>query len=220
MFKKVTSIGVVFLLIFVAACADGEEKSEEDITDDTIVATVNGMEIKGEDYNFAYEQLEQLYEQTGQDLEDEEIAETIKETVLEQLIGQTVLLYYAEQNGFEAEDEEVEQELNTIKEQYEEDEFARVLEDSGITEEQLREEMANQIKTNKFIDQEIGSIDVSEEEVQEYYETYKEQMGEEAKELEDVEEVIKRELENQKRQEKAKEIVDELKEKSDIEILI
>lgn len=65
MFKKVTSIGVVFLLIFVAACADGEEKSEEDITDDTIVATVNGMEIKGEDYNFAYEQLEQLYEQTG-----------------------------------------------------------------------------------------------------------------------------------------------------------
>lgn len=156
----------------------------------------------------------------GQDLEDEEIAETIKETVLEQLIGQTVLLYYAEQNGFEAEDEEVEQELNTIKEQYEEDEFARVLEDSGITEEQLREEMANQIKTNKFIDQEIGSIDVSEEEVQEYYETYKEQMGEEAKELEDVEEVIKRELENQKRQEKAKEIVDELKEKSDIEILI
>ncbi|MBO8156846.1 MAG: SurA N-terminal domain-containing protein [Bacillaceae bacterium] len=219
MLKKLAAASFILILAFTAACSG--ENNDETIGDDVTVAKVNDMEVKGEEYNYLYEQFEQFYTQQGQDPEDEETAKMIKESVLEQLIGQTVIIYYAEQNGFGASDEEVEKELNSVKEQYEdEEEFAQILKEYDITEDELREEIALQIKTEKYIEHEIGPIQVTDDEVQEFYESYKEQMGDELPELDEIKDVLRGELERKKQQEKVAELIEELKEQSEIDIFI
>ncbi|MCP8617666.1 SurA N-terminal domain-containing protein [Salirhabdus salicampi] len=222
MLKKQTLFGVIIMLMILAACSQ-ENNNEEGkaIEDDTTVATVNGMEIKGEDYNMLYEQTEQYFAQQGQDPEDEEIANQIKESALDQLIGQKVVLFYADQNGYEASEEEIEEQFDFVKSQYESDEdFADILQQHNLTEEKLRSEIANQIKTNQFLEDKIGEVEVTDEEIQEYYDMYKEQMGDEIPELEEVEEMLKDEIQRQKQQEQMAQVIENLKEDSDIEILI
>ncbi|GAE93312.1 hypothetical protein JCM21714_2384 [Gracilibacillus boraciitolerans JCM 21714] len=197
----------------------GEAVSEDELAEeDQTVATVNGEEILGAQYNSIYPQLKNMIQQTGQDVSD---TEAIKEQVLNELITQELILQDARDEGLEVDSEEVENQINGLKDQYG-DEYAAALESQGLTEEEYKSQMEKSLLRDQYMETVIG-IKVTEEEVEDYYNQMKEQTEEEVPPLEEVEAQVKQQLTTQKQQEKQEEIMakfEELRENAEIEQLI
>ncbi|MFP3472399.1 hypothetical protein R0J90_20300, partial [Micrococcus sp. SIMBA_144] len=57
------------------------------VEEDKVVATVNGEEIKGKDYNSMLVQTQLRYTMSGEDPSDPEVAKSIEQEVMDNLIG-------------------------------------------------------------------------------------------------------------------------------------
>ncbi|MGM0844672.1 MAG: SurA N-terminal domain-containing protein [Bacillota bacterium] len=200
---------------------------EQHVDEDTTVAVVNDEDIKGEAYNALLTQSQMSYQQMGQDPTSEEIAAQLKESTIDSLIGQTLLLQQAEENGYEATDEEIQQEIATLKEGYEDEaQFEEVLESSGLTLDELETEVAKNIKYTAYIENELTIEEVKEDDIQAYYDQISEQNSgsEDAEsqmpEYEEVKEEIKQQLQDQKTQEVLAAEVEKLRENASIDIKI
>ncbi|WP_409253874.1 SurA N-terminal domain-containing protein [Bacillus sp. SCS-153A] len=205
-----------------------QKKLEEKHVDaDTTVAVVNDEDIKGDAYNTLLSQTQMQYQQMGQDPTSEELASRLKESTIDSLIGQTLLLQEADKKGYKATDEEVQNEIDTLKANYEDEaQFEEILKSNGLTMDELKTEVANNIKYTAFIENELTVEEVKDEDVKAYYDQYAEQSSgsEETEsqlpEYEEVKDQIKQELERQKTQEVLAAKVEELKENASIEIKI
>lgn len=200
---------------------------EQHVEEDTTVAVVNEEEIKGEAYNSLLSDSQMSYQSMGQDPTSEEIAAQLKESTIDSLIGQTLLLQQAEEKGYEADDEEIQQEIATLKEGYEDEaQFEEVLKSSGLTLEELKAEVAKNIQYTAYIENELTVEEVKEEDVKAYYDQIVEQNSgsEEASaqipEYEEVKDRIKEDLERQKTQEVLAAEVEKLRENASIEVKI
>lgn len=151
------------------------EPDTEDIPD--VVATVNGEEISSEEFTPLYEQQFQQMAMQAQMSGEEPDEATIQEQVLDTAIGTELLLQDAEEQGFEASEEEIDTALDDAAEQggmESADELIAAYEEQGNSEEELREDASDQAKINQVTD----SLDVpepSEEELQELYDQREEQ---------------------------------------------
>ena len=240
--------------IGLAACGDNGENSKEAETENTnqeqteqtaeleemqkklekqhveaekTVAVVNDEDIKGEAYNTLLTQTQLQYQQMGQDPTSEELASQLKESTIDSLIGQTLLLQEADKKGYEATDEEIQKEIDTLKANYEDEaQFEEILKTNGLTMDQLKTEVANNIKYTAFVEKELTIEEVKDEDVKAYYDQYAEQSSgseepeSQVPEYEEVKDQIKQELERQKTQEVLAAKVQELKENASIEIKI
>jgi hypothetical protein len=240
--------------IGLAACGDNEENSKEADTEktnqeqteqtaemeemqkkleeqhvdkETTVAVVNDEDIKGEAYNTLLSQTQMSYQQMGQDPTSEELAPKLKESTIDSLVGQTLLLQEADKKGYKATDDEIQKEIDSLKASYEDEpQFEEILESNGLTMDELESEVANNIKYTAFIENELTVEDVTDEDVKAYYDQYAEQSSgsEEAEsqmpEYEEVKDQIKQELERQKTQEVLASEVEKLKENASIEVKI
>ncbi|MBB6453512.1 hypothetical protein HNQ94_001961 [Salirhabdus euzebyi] len=196
-------------------------ETQKAVEDDVVVAVVNGKEIKGIDYNAFYQQVLSFYQQQGQDVSSDEMAVQLKQTILNELIGQELIAQDAEKKGYEASEEEINEQIDMVKSQFDDQEqYQELLEQSNITEDELRAQLADQIKTNNYIEEEVNVGEVSEEEIQTYYDQYKEMAQDEAPELEEVRDQIVAELQREKQGEQIAKLVEELKENSEIDIRI
>jgi hypothetical protein len=200
---------------------------EQHVEEDKTVAVVNEEEIKGEAYNSLLSDSQMSYQSMGQDPTSEEIAAQLKESTIDSLIGQTLLLQQAEEKGYEADDEEIQQEIATLKEGYEDEaQFEEVLKSSGLTLEELEAEVAKNIQYTAYIENELTVEEVKEEDVKAYYDQIVEQNSgsEEAAaqipEYEEVKDRIKEDLERQKTQEVLAAEVEKLRENASIEVKI
>jgi hypothetical protein len=203
-----------------SAAATGQQGVSDDelVEEDQAVATINGEEILGSAYNQIYPLVKSTLEQAGQEVED---TEAIKQQTLNELITQELIRQDAKEEGLTVEQEEIDNELATYEEQFGE-EYATVLESSGYTEETLKEQIENNLLSEKYMESVLG-IEVTDEEIKEYYQSAAEQSEEDLPPLEDVEDSIKQTLTSQKQQEKQEEIqakIDELRENAEIEELI
>ncbi len=203
-----------------SAAATGQQgvSDEELVEEDQAVATINGEEIIGSSYNQIYPLVKSTLEQAGQDVED---TEAIKQQTLNELITQELIRQDAKAEGLTVEQEEIDNELAAYEEQFGE-EYASALESSGYTEETLKEQIENDLLSEKYMESVLG-IKVTDEEIKEYYQSAAEENEEDLPPLEDVEDQIKQTLTSQKQQEKQEEIqakIDELRENAEIEELI
>jgi hypothetical protein len=219
--KQIYFIAMILLLFALVACSDDEDVTLGQVEDDLTVATINGVEIKGDEYNFVHARTESLLSQQGQDTEDEKVAKQVRELSLNQVIGQHLVFQDAEEKGYKVSEEELTEELDKIKGQYENDEaYQEALKSSNLSEDKFKEQLTNQLIMDKYIEKEIGEMEVSEEEINSYYEDYKEVAKDKAEPLEDIKDVIKNELESQKQGNELNKIVQELKKESDVKIHI
>ncbi len=243
--RKLTYLLITGLLIVVlAACGGNEEssndKKEEDtnteeqaqsgeqeqpevdkVDADKVVATVNGEEIKGEDFNALYSQSQMQYVQMGQEVPKDQL-DQMKKQVAESMVGQELILQAAQEEDIEASDDKIKEELAGIKEGYEDEKkFEAALEQSDMTMEDLEKEIAKNIQYTTYIDQKIEVDEVTEEEMKEYYDQAKEQgTSEEMPAYEDVKPQIKKGLEDEQKSKKTQELVEKLKEDADVKINI
>lgn len=204
---------------------DGEGQSIEDtvsedelVDEDQAVATINGEEISGTSFNTMYPLVKSTLQQYGQDVED---TEEVKEQTLNELITQELIRQDAEAEGLTVEQEEIDNEMAALEEQYG-DQFDSVLETSGFTKETYRAQLERDLLSNKYMESVLG-IEVTDEEIEEYYQSVSEQSEEDLPSLEEVEGDIRQQLSMQKQQENQDDIqakIEELRENADIEELI
>ncbi|GAB3848023.1 SurA N-terminal domain-containing protein [Nesterenkonia populi] len=251
-----TSLALAGLLFGLAACDNGDaegdgeapqEQAQEDVQQEgpegqqemsepdlgdlpDVVATVNDEDIEAEEYEAAYQNqfmnAQMMSQMTGEQPDEDEL----QEQTLEQVIGNRLLIHDAEEQGFDASEEEVEEELEATAEENgleSLDQLFEMAEEQGISEDELRGQAEDQVRVEKLID----SFDVDEPTEEELEESYEEQVaqqpeaeegadGEEAPETPEFDEVrdeIHEQMMQQRQNEAAQEHVDQLREDADVE---
>jgi len=228
--KKLIIISMMLTLpIILAACGNDEEETEspeapaeeeveisdeERVSSDTLVATVNGEEIKGDRYNPIYTQVKMQMAQFGEDVSDHDL---LREQTLNVLVEQQLISQDAETAGIEITEDEVQNEFDKLKEQNEE-QLAIVLEEFQLTEEEFKIQLRDDLITAAYIDSELD-IEVTDEEVETFYEEMRAE-NEDLESFDELEELIRAQLENQQTQEQLPIKLEELKEDAEIEHMI
>lgn len=256
--RVLLSFSLLLLVLLIAACSGddsaegndedsdtseqeqeeaGEETSEsdmeqpeipelEDIPD--VVAEVNGEEISKEEFETTYEsQIQQFMMQaqmSGQEIDEEQI----KEQIIEGLIAQKLVIQEAENSGFEASEEDMDETFDLLVEQSgleSKDDLFSAFEEQGIDEAELMEQIEMQVKIDKLIDDRSDDVEPTEEELEELYEMYiaqLEQMGGEDEEeveipsFEELEPDLIAQVEAEKESEAYQTLIEELREDADI----
>ncbi|WP_042220472.1 SurA N-terminal domain-containing protein [Oceanobacillus manasiensis] len=193
-----------------------EITEEEKVDPDSAVVSVNGTEVMGDSYNSVYSMLKTQMAGMGQDVSDTEV---VKEQTVNVLIEQQLIRQEAEDIGLEVTEEEVQSEFDTLKDENGE-QLTTVLEQFQLSEEDFKRQLADDLITNKYVDSELD-VEVTDEEVEEYYNQLKEQSGDqELGKLEDLEPTIKDQIKQQKTSTELQSKVAELKEDAEVETLI
>ncbi len=200
---------------------------KQKVEENTIVAIVNGQELKGSDYNAQLNIAQTTFQQMGQDPTTEEVAKQVKDYTLENLVGQTLLMQEVDKKGYKATDEAINKKLETIKGQYKDEKaFEQALKNNNITLDELKKQISDEVRYSQYIENDLKVEEVKEEDVKEYYDTMVSSLKEsddkstEVPEYKDVKETLKVNLESQKTQEKLSEKVEELKKAAKIELKI
>lgn len=158
--------------------ADGEAAPSPELDDiPEVVAEVEGEEISSEDFATAYEaqfQQASMQSEMGGEPVDQE---ALQQQVLDGLIDNQLLALEAEQNDLTASEEEIDTSLEELAtgNGMETEDFLAALEEQGLSEEDARTEVGNQLSTEKLIEQEVPVEDPSDEELQQRYDEIAEQ---------------------------------------------
>lgn len=215
-----------------AAPDAGQEMPEPDLGDvPDVVAEVEGEEISGEEYSATYEaqfaQVAMQAQMTGEELDEE----ALEQQILDNLIAIELLTQDAAERGYEASEEDIEAELQQTAEDNgfeSSDEFLEMAEEQGISEDDLRDDVEQQV----LISQVIDSLDVeqpSDEEVEAAYDEFTQQQGAieeeggediETPSLEELAPEIEEQLIAENENEAALAHVEQLREDADVEVYL
>lgn len=202
------------------------EADVEDVPE--VVAEVNGEEIMREDFVEAYEQQFQQAALQSQQSGSEVDQDDLKTQLAESLVSNLLLVQAADDAGITVEDSDVDaniEELATSQGAASTEEFLSALEDQGFTQDRVRDEVEQQLKVERYVAEEGGVSEPSDDELRALYDELSSQQagGEDAAAasippFDDV----KPQLEQQLQQESESEAVDGLLEdlRADADITI
>lgn len=223
MLKKALLAGLSLgLMLTLIACQSDQ--------DEDAVAYVDGVAIPIAAFEQLAEQEEaQIVQSEGIDPESDEGQQVLAEKrqeLLDDMINQKLLYQHAVEEGYTADEEQIEEELASIKGSYEEDAFEEALEMSGLTEEMLKSNIRENLVTYDFLhelDPDFSPRSVTEEELDEAYELYKEQVNDPLPKedmIPDLEEYLFAVQEEEAYQTYYEELLESLREAAEIEILL
>lgn len=183
--KKLKKLIAVIAVSTIAVTAMGckmIEKTPEAIKN-TVLATVGNEKVTKGDLDKEMEKYTaQFKQQYGEDYENnaqvKEQLQQMKKQQLDSLVTQKVLLQKATELNLKPSDDEinkqVDEQINQSKAQFpEEGQFESVLQQNGLTEEQLRDLIKNEVIMKAVQDDMVKDITVTDEEVQTYYDENK-----------------------------------------------
>jgi peptidyl-prolyl cis-trans isomerase SurA len=246
--KKSLWVILLVLTLLTVACSapadEGQTVEEPAVEQGEAVAMVNGEPIYEGPFQRMTDRMSIVYEQQGLSLEGEEgevMIQQIQEQTLQQMIQQTVLVQEAKSLELEVPDEAVNAELDQIRSQFEtEDAYQEALQQNLFTESELRDTLRMEMTIEALLAHEIPEITVTEEELIAGYNAYEiqyqaqlesiEASGEEISEeemammalppFEEIKEDLRAQMIQEKEQEFQMAMIDDLMDKSDIEIMI
>lgn len=232
--KKMLLIFTLVLTLMLAACGkddadkaddpaaekenEAQQQEEVEITEDekvdadTVVVSINGDDVTGEQYNNIYRQLKTMYHMYGQDVSD---LDTLKNETIDIITEQELIRQDALDSGIEVTEEDTQEEIDSIIETNGEEAIDTLLKEYDLSEEEFRTQLTNDLITIKYIEEEFEA-EVTDKEVEEQYNLLKEE-SEEVGELEEVEDMIRQSLAEQKQSELLENRIAELKEEAEIE---
>src|SRR5699024_3343239 len=218
----------ISLILIISACGDKEAEKENqemqqvEITDEElidekeVIATVNGVEILGRDYNPAYRERKEL-ENFNTDPNEEIDTDKVKEITIDGLVGQELINQETKELGIDVPEEEIEKELDILKEQ-QGDMIDSLLEQFNWTEEDLKNQIRNDLTNNRYINEKI-KVDVTDEEVKAEDDRMKTR-SEQVPELDEVKENIEVQMIKQKQNEELFKHIEKIKETSEVNVKI
>jgi len=210
---------IVGIVVAVLAIFGGWYYASNNKENAEVVAKVNGQEITRQNLDDAEKRLT-----NGQDLStlDETTRKQVETQALETLISAELIKQEATKAQITVTDEEVNTQLSSIKGQFQDDAaYQQALVLQGITEDKLKEEVANDLLINSYITQKVdfSSITVTDEEVNTLYEQEK-TINAEIPPLSEISEQIKAFITQQKQQQIIADHVAGLRAAAEVEVLI
>ena len=125
------------------------------------VATVNDVAISQEELDVNFAQFLQMYEAYGVDTSDETLRINLRNSILESLIVQELLLQEAQNRELTVSDEEVNEYIQSVKDSYgDADAYVKVLEENGYTEASYAEAVREQMVIELFRDDLVNHPEV------------------------------------------------------------
>src|SRR4051812_11068012 len=155
--------GALALLLALSAC--NKEKTAGDV-----MADVNGKKILRSEVDKYYSN------QTAGTPQPPaaEQAQSLRLSILRELIDNEIMMQRAEKLGLLATDEEVEAKFNEIKSPYTQEDFDKRLKARNITVDDFKRDLRRSLTVDKVLNKEIKSkINVSDADVQAYYNEHK-----------------------------------------------
>lgn len=183
--RKKVSASLFFLLLSLSVILSGCSFINTDSADtsDIIVARINNIEVKKDYFDEIFNIFKiQQEEINGPEIWEHEVngrkyIDFAKETVLDYIINETILLENAADLGVTASEEQVDQEIKQIKKDFEsEKEFKKYLETQGLTEEYVRNSIRKSLILNNLSQELTKSVTVPEEELKSAYNEIKDSM--------------------------------------------
>ncbi|RFU60891.1 SurA N-terminal domain-containing protein [Peribacillus glennii] len=188
------------------------------------VAVVNDKKILGSEYNDILSSSQLQMQQMGQDPTSNEAEKQIKKQTIDTLVGQTLLLQDADKKGYKATDSEIEKDLAETKKQFNDDKkFKAAMKKAGIDLAELKGQIAQNIIYKQYVDKEIAIKEVTDKEIKDYYNQIAKQgsgSGQKPPKLEEIKPQIKKQLEQQKKQQNIGKQVEELKKKANVDVRV
>lgn len=128
-------------------------------------AVVNGEEISMKTYRMALDENKQQHALPGKEVNESQL----KDAVIQQLIGERLLVQAAKEKNVTVSDEEVSGEYDRMVTAIGRSEFEKRLKEKGISAEGFRARLKDQILARKFVDSLVPEDKVTEEDMKEFY---------------------------------------------------
>jgi len=156
----------ILILAAVAACAFATSCKKEAAPGPDVWATVNSKAISRAEV--------EKYFRTRVNAEapapSQEEALSLKLSILDELINNEILLERASKMNLIATDAEVEDKFTESKSPYTEEEFQKKLHDTGLTVEDLKNDIRRQLSVQKLLNREvIAKISITDQDVTDFY---------------------------------------------------
>ncbi len=209
------SLVAVSLLVAVGCSGDSDGPS--------VVATVDGREITGQEMDLQLNQYRQQYASQGVDLDAEpELLREVQSAVLQEMIDQALLLAFAADEEVTASQEEIDAEYEVLVQQVGGEETLQSLLDAqSIERDTLMKLIADEVVLKRLQDhvRAEGGLEVTDTQVEDAYQQYQ-AMIDDMPPLEQVRPYLRAELEYQQYMEVLPALLEELREGADIEVYL
>ena len=170
--KRLLIYGILVIFIFTALVGCGSAN---------VVARVNGEKILRGDLEKKVEEMKSSLASQGVDFESEqgrEIEQKIETEALNQLINETLLMQQAEKEQVVIVDAQVNEQIDSLKQQFGEEMFQTLLKQQNLTEEDLREQLKLQLTADALFKKVTEDVSVSDSEVSKYFDENKNDLEE------------------------------------------
>jgi len=169
------------LIVTVSACENIEKVEPKEgrvIDGQEVIAKVNDVFILKSDFDRQVAQVKSVLEANGQDFataDGKKVLKVVKETVLDSMINDQLLLWQAKENNITLDDEEFKQAIEELEKYHGgKDALDTYLQQQGFDRETFEAQVRDQLIINKFKDKLTSHVKVSEDEIKKYYEENKE----------------------------------------------
>lgn len=139
-----------------------------------VAAKVNGQVIKTSDLTTQLDQLKKQYPQmfTGADAEGRLL--DFKQRLMENLINQALIEQAAQQKGINVSDADIQKQIDQLKSGFKDStQFDAALKSAGMTLDQLKAQIKNQLVTQKLVESLAANNKVTDADIQAYYDKNK-----------------------------------------------
>lgn len=210
---------VTFGLLLLSACSSAPEEyeevtmtAEEKMADDNLVVTINDEEVYGDTYNELYLQIKtRAVRAENAEANDQGY---LQEETLETIINNTLFIQLAESKGIVMDDSAMETDLKQLK-KLDESGYRELIDKYNYTEEGIGNQIRLEKVRKEYIEQFV-SVNVTDEEVQEFYDETKAATDEEIPDYDSAYKTLKETLEVNKSLEDVAEQIEAFRNTSDI----
>ena len=158
------SLSLALVLLLAGLGCSGKQDGAD------VMATVNGRKI-------TRTEVEKYYNNQTADAPQkpsQEQADSLRLSILRELIDNEILMQRAEKMGLLATDEEINSKLAEIKAPYTQEEFDKRLKDRNLTLDDFKRDLRRSITIEKVLNKEVTSkINISDEDITSYYNQHK-----------------------------------------------
>ena len=178
--NKILLVMMAFALVVLAGC-NSDSKTIDGVE---MAAAVDGVGIPQKIFDIYYGiQRDNLVSQTGEeglnqpmDRLNRNTGEILRENILDSLISNQVIINAAQEEDLGDIDTKVDEQIQTEKDMTGEDFFNQNLEYLGVTEDEYKDLLRNNIIVTEYRNKKMAEYEVTDEEIQTYYDENSEDM--------------------------------------------